>query len=64
MLGDREVSEGSIWEAMAFAGIYKLDNLIAIFYINHLAQSDLTPLQHQVNIYQKRCEAFGWCGGR
>lgn len=30
MLGDGEVSEGSVWEAMAFAGIYKLDNLVAI----------------------------------
>lgn len=60
MLGDGEVSEGSVWEAMAFAGIYKLDNLVAIFDINRLGQSDPAPLQHQVDIYQKRCEAFGW----
>lgn len=60
MLGDGEVSEGSVWEAMAFAGIYKLDNLVAIFDINRLGQSDPAPLQHQVDIYQKRCEAFGY----
>ncbi|XP_006265437.3 transketolase [Alligator mississippiensis] len=60
LLGDGEVSEGSVWEAMAFAGFYKLDNLVAIFDINRLGQSDPAPLQHHVEIYQKRCEAFGW----
>ncbi|KAM4651524.1 transketolase [Discoglossus pictus] len=60
LLGDGEVSEGSVWEAMAFAGFYKLDNLVAIFDINRLGQSDPAPLQHKVDIYQKRCEAFGW----
>uniref|UniRef100_A0ACB8EHA6 Uncharacterized protein n=2 Tax=Sphaerodactylus townsendi TaxID=933632 RepID=A0ACB8EHA6_9SAUR len=45
---------------MAFAGFYKLDNLIAILDINRLGQSDPAPLQHHVDIYQKRCEAFGW----
>ncbi|KAM8799612.1 TKT Transketolase, partial [Eudromia elegans] len=60
LLGDGELSEGSVWEAMAFAGFYKLDNLVAIFDVNRLGQSDPAPLQHHVEIYQKRCEAFGW----
>lgn len=60
MLGDGELSEGSVWEAMAFASIYKLDNLVAILDINRLGQSDPAPLQHQMDIYQKRCEAFGY----
>lgn len=30
ILGDAELNEGSCWEAAAFAGHYKLDNLIAI----------------------------------
>ncbi|MCQ8205995.1 hypothetical protein NP569_27310, partial [Vibrio parahaemolyticus] len=60
MLGDGEVSEGSVWEAMDYAGIYKLDILVAIFDINRLGQSDRAPLQLQVDFYQKRCEAFGW----
>lgn len=63
MLGDGELSEGSVWEAMAFAGIYKLDNLVAILDINRLGQSEPTPLQHQLDVYQKRCEAFGYVGG-
>ncbi|XP_039626914.1 transketolase-like [Polypterus senegalus] len=60
LLGDGELSEGSVWEAMAFASHYKLDNLVAIFDINRLGQSDPTPLQHQMDKYKKRCEAFGW----
>uniref|UniRef100_A0A2K5ELS7 transketolase n=1 Tax=Aotus nancymaae TaxID=37293 RepID=A0A2K5ELS7_AOTNA len=60
MLGDGELSEGSVWEAMAFASIYKLDNLVAILDINRLGQSDPASLQHQMDVYQKRCEAFGW----
>lgn len=52
-----------MWEAMAFAGIYKLDNLVAILDINRLGQSDPAPLQHQLDVYQKRCEAFGCVQG-
>lgn len=53
------MSEGSVWEAMAFASYYQLDNLVAILDINRLGQSDPAPLQHHVEKYQKRCEAFG-----
>ncbi|XP_018430382.1 PREDICTED: transketolase-like [Nanorana parkeri] len=60
LLGDGETSEGSVWEAMNFAGLYKLDNLVAIIDVNRLGQSDPAPLQHKVEVYQKRCEAFGW----
>jgi len=59
LLGDGESAEGSIWEAMAFAGHYKLDNLVAIIDVNRLGQSDPTQLQHQTEVYQKRIEAFG-----
>ncbi|XP_078061465.1 transketolase-like [Mustelus asterias] len=60
LIGDGESSEGSIWEAMAFASFYKLDNLVAIFDVNRLGQSEPAPLQHDMNIYRKRCESFGW----
>ncbi|XP_001368878.1 transketolase [Monodelphis domestica] len=60
LLGDGEVSEGSVWEAMAFASFYKLNNLVAILDVNRLGQSDPAPLQHQMDVYQKRCESFGW----
>uniref|UniRef100_A0A1A8D9R6 Transketolase n=1 Tax=Nothobranchius kadleci TaxID=1051664 RepID=A0A1A8D9R6_NOTKA len=60
LLGDGEMSEGSVWEAMSFASYYQLDNLVAIMDINRLGQSDPAPLQHHVEKYQRRCEAFGW----
>ena len=60
LLGDGEMSEGAVWEAMAFASYYQLDNLVAILDINRLGQSDPTPLQHPAEKYQKRCEAFGY----
>ncbi|XP_003746645.1 transketolase [Galendromus occidentalis] len=60
IMGDGESAEGSIWEAMSFASLYNLDNLVAIFDINRLGQSEATPLQHQMDIYRARCEAFGF----
>ncbi|XP_012672142.1 transketolase-like protein 2 [Clupea harengus] len=60
MLGDGECSEGSVWEAMAFASNYKLDNLVVILDVNRLGQSEPAPLQHDMDTYRKRCEAFGW----
>ncbi|XP_004606295.2 transketolase-like protein 2 [Sorex araneus] len=60
LLGDGESSEGSVWEALAFASHYSLDNLVAVFDVNRLGQSGTTPLEHCTDIYQMRLEAFGW----
>lgn len=59
VIGDGESAEGSIWEAMHFAGYYKLDNLVAIFDVNRLGQSEATSLAHDCEVYRKRAEAFG-----
>lgn len=59
LLGDGESSEGSVWEAMAFGSHYRLDNLVAIFDVNRLGQSEAAPLRHDTDTYRKRCEAFG-----
>ncbi|KAM9856022.1 transketolase-like protein 2 [Aulostomus maculatus] len=60
LLGDGECSEGSVWEAMALSSFYKLNNLVAIMDVNRLGQSEPAPLQHDMETYRKRCEAFGW----
>ncbi|KAI4823492.1 hypothetical protein KUCAC02_012075 [Chaenocephalus aceratus] len=60
MMRDGECSEGSVWEAMAFASYYKLDNLVALIDVNRLGQSEAAPLKHDMEVYRKRCEAFGW----
>ncbi|XP_008248521.4 transketolase-like protein 1 [Oryctolagus cuniculus] len=60
LLGDGETSEGSVWEAMTFASYYNLDNLVVIFDVNRLGQGGTLPVEDCIEIYQKRCEAFGW----
>jgi transketolase len=60
LLGDGEIAEGSVWEAASFAGIYKLNNLIAIVDANRLGQSQATAFGHDIGVYAKRFEAFGW----
>lgn len=60
MCGDGESAEGSVWEAMAFASHYKLDNLVNIIDVNRLGQSEATMHQHDLDTYKRKCEAFGW----
>ena len=60
LLGDGEIAEGSVWEAASFAGIYKLNNLIAIVDANRLGQSQATAFGHDIGVYAKRFDAFGW----
>jgi transketolase len=60
LLGDGEIAEGAVWEAASLAGVYKLNNLIAIVDDNRLGQSQATAFGHDVGVYRKRFEAFGW----
>src|SRR5688572_13701402 len=60
LLGDGEIAEGAVWEAASLAGIYKLNNLIAVVDVNRLGQSQATAFGHELGIYRKRFEAFGW----
>ncbi len=60
LLGDGEIAEGSVWEAANIAGIYKLNNLVAIVDDNRLGQSQATAFGHDTGVYQRRFEAFGW----
>lgn len=59
LVGDGEAAEGSIWESLHFASHYKLDNLVVIFDVNRLGQSEPTSLQHQLDVYDARMKAFG-----
>ena len=60
ILGDSEMAEGSVWEAMARASDEKLGNLIAIVDVNRLGQRGPTALQWQTEVYAERAKAFGW----
>ncbi len=60
LLGDGELAEGQQWEALSHAAMLKLNNLVAIVDINRLGQSQTTQLGHDLVVYRRRFEAFGW----
>ena len=60
LLGDGEMAEGQIWEAAAFAGHYKLDNLTVIADVNALGQSEPTMYQHDMETYRRKFESEGF----
>ncbi|MBI4196266.1 MAG: transketolase [Deltaproteobacteria bacterium] len=60
LLGDGELAEGSVWEAVQLAAYYKLDNLIAVVDINRIGQSRETMWGHDVESFAKKFSAFGW----
>ena len=60
LLGDGEIAEGSVWEAASLAGIHKLNNLVAVVDVNRLGQSQATAFGHNLDVYKRRFEAFGW----
>lgn len=60
LLGDSEMAEGSVWEALQGAAHYKLDNLTAILDMNRLGQRGETALGWDSKTYAARARAFGW----
>jgi transketolase len=60
LMGDGEIAEGAVWEAASLAGVYKLNNLIAIVDGNRLGQSEATAFGHHLEVYRDRFKAFGW----
>lgn len=60
LLGDGEMAEGQVWEAMGVAGHYNVKNLVAILDMNRLGQSDPTMVGWDTEVYEKRAQSFGW----
>jgi len=60
LMGDSEVAEGSVWEAMENASYHGADNLIAIVDVNRLGQRGPTMLQWDLETYAARARSFGW----
>ena len=60
ILGDSEMAEGSIAEAMARASDEKLGNLIAIVDVNRLGQRGPTAYEWDLDVYAARARAYGW----
>lgn len=60
LLGDSEMAEGSIYEAMELASYYKLNNLVGMVDVNRLGERGETMVGYNTEVYQKKAEAFGW----
>src|SRR3989338_10714072 len=60
LLGDSEMAEGQVWEALQLASYYKLSHIVGIVDVNRLGQRGETMLGWDMNTYAVRAEAFGW----
>ncbi len=60
LLGDSELAEGQVWEAMEVASHYKVNNLVGILDVNRLGQRGETMLGWDLDAYEERISAFGW----
>src|SRR5216683_6419769 len=54
LLGDSEMAEGSVYEALELGGHYRLNNLIAILDMNRLGQRGPTMLEWEGDVYAAR----------
>jgi len=60
LLGDGELEEGQVWEALMAAAHYKLDNLVAVLDHNGLQiDGKITEVLSPESV-EKKFEAFGW----
>ncbi|MBF0516166.1 MAG: transketolase [Nitrospirae bacterium] len=60
ILGDGEMSEGSVWEAIMFAGHHRLDNLIFIVDNNKACMLDFCKNVIDIEPIEKKIKPFGW----
>lgn len=60
MMGDGEMGEGQVWEAIATAEKYRLGNLTAIIDQNGYQQTGATKEVLDLLKFQPKFEAFGW----
>jgi transketolase len=60
LLGDGELNEGQVWEAMMTAGHHKLANLIAIVDRNHCQIDNRTDKVMEIEPLADKWRAFNW----
>jgi len=58
--GDGEMNEGQVWEAAAYAGAHKLDNLLVIIDRNQVQVDGTTEEILDFEPVADKWEAFGW----
>jgi transketolase len=60
LLGDGELNEGSVWEAIMFAGARKLANLVALIDHNRVSMLDYCANIIDLAPIDKKLRGFGW----
>ena len=60
LMGDGESAEGSVWEAASAAAFFGLDSLVGITDVNAFGQSRGTQFEHDLTVFARRWQAFGW----
>tara|TARA_B100000029_G_scaffold186103_1_gene183473 strand:- start:1865 stop:2683 length:819 start_codon:yes stop_codon:yes gene_type:complete len=60
LIGDGEMQEGQVWEAIMTAGSYKLGEIIVILDQNKFQQDNSVDLIKSLHPIDKKMEAFGW----
>ena len=60
LMGDGEIDEGQVWEAMAAADKYNCGNLVGIIDVNGYQQTGPTDKVLDMSSLKKKSEAFGW----
>jgi len=60
ILGDSEMAEGSVWEAMEATAFHGASNVTAILDLNRLGQRGPTMHGWSSDVFRDRAEAFGW----
>lgn len=60
MVGDGEIEEGQIWEAVMFAHQYQLDNLCVIVDVNGLQLDGPTEEIMNTHPLKEKFDSFGW----
>jgi transketolase len=60
MLGDGEIQEGQVWEALMAAAAFRLGNLVAILDYNKVQQNGPVDQIMPLGDVVKKFESFGW----
>jgi len=60
LLGDGELYEGSVWEAIMFAGEHKLDNLVVVLDNNKVCMLDYCKNILDLEPLEEKFKAFKW----
>ncbi len=60
ILGDGELNEGQVWEAVMISNKYKLSNLVAVIDYNNLQLDGTCDQIMPIEPIDKKFESFGW----